>query len=248
MEVHAHTHTAADSDSHRGRKKWTHYFWEFLMLFLAVFCGFIAENFREHYVEHKRAVSLAESLYNDICSDTATLHTIADFTINKMEHIDSLINDLHKTPGDWNDTTLSRHIFWLVRFQVFERTQSTFDQLKNSGSLRYFKQDLVKWLNAYDVTAQEIKLREDGEYNVLTQRVVPLSMQAINFEIVNAYSFNEPFTHEVYVKIRDRDKADYFISEAAGIKIIRTRLKTQYEKLERQAVEIIDYLKIKYHL
>jgi hypothetical protein len=29
MEVHAHTHTA--------RKKWAHYFWEFLMLFLAVF-------------------------------------------------------------------------------------------------------------------------------------------------------------------------------------------------------------------
>ena len=28
MEVPAHTHTA--------RKKWTHYFWEFLMLFLAV--------------------------------------------------------------------------------------------------------------------------------------------------------------------------------------------------------------------
>jgi hypothetical protein len=30
MEVHAHAHTA--------RKKWTHYLWEFLMLFLAVFC------------------------------------------------------------------------------------------------------------------------------------------------------------------------------------------------------------------
>ncbi len=38
MEVHAHTHTAAESVSLRGRKKWTHYFWEFLMLFLAVFC------------------------------------------------------------------------------------------------------------------------------------------------------------------------------------------------------------------
>jgi len=43
MEVHAHTHTA--------RKKWTHYFWEFLMLFLAVFCGFLAENQREHMIE-----------------------------------------------------------------------------------------------------------------------------------------------------------------------------------------------------
>ena len=29
MEVHHHTHTP--------RKKWTHYFWEFLMLFLAVY-------------------------------------------------------------------------------------------------------------------------------------------------------------------------------------------------------------------
>jgi len=39
MEVHRHAHT--------DRKKWTHYLWEFLMLFLAVFCGFLAENQRE---------------------------------------------------------------------------------------------------------------------------------------------------------------------------------------------------------
>jgi D-aminopeptidase len=36
MEVHAHTHTAPASGG-TGRKKWSHYFWEFLMLFLAVF-------------------------------------------------------------------------------------------------------------------------------------------------------------------------------------------------------------------
>ena len=36
MEVHAHTHTPPASGG-TGRKKWTHYFWEFLMLFLAVF-------------------------------------------------------------------------------------------------------------------------------------------------------------------------------------------------------------------
>ena len=46
MEVHAHTHTP--------RKKWTHYFWEFFMLFLAVTAGFLVENQREHYVEHLR--------------------------------------------------------------------------------------------------------------------------------------------------------------------------------------------------
>ena len=53
MEVHAHTHTP--------RKKWTHYFWEFLMLFLAVFCGFLAENQREHFIEHRREKEYHES-------------------------------------------------------------------------------------------------------------------------------------------------------------------------------------------
>ncbi len=45
MEVHRH--------NHRPVTKWTHYLWEFLMLFLAVFCGFMAENLREHSIEKK---------------------------------------------------------------------------------------------------------------------------------------------------------------------------------------------------
>jgi len=45
MEVHHHAHTP--------RKKWHHYFWKFFMLFPAVTLGFIVENQREHYIEHK---------------------------------------------------------------------------------------------------------------------------------------------------------------------------------------------------
>jgi hypothetical protein len=62
MEVHAHAHTE--------RKKWTHYFWEFLMLFLAVFCGFLAENQREHYVENQREKKFARRLLSDIREDS----------------------------------------------------------------------------------------------------------------------------------------------------------------------------------
>ena len=52
MEVHAHTHSP--------RKKWTHYFWEFLMLFLAVFCGFLAEYQLEHKIEKDRIKKIYE--------------------------------------------------------------------------------------------------------------------------------------------------------------------------------------------
>ena len=41
MEVHAHTHPSTGLPTGQTgsgpRKKWTHYFWEFLMFFLAVF-------------------------------------------------------------------------------------------------------------------------------------------------------------------------------------------------------------------
>ena len=48
MEVHHHTHAT------HGKKNWKSYFWEFLMLFLAVFCGFLAEYQLEHVIEHQR--------------------------------------------------------------------------------------------------------------------------------------------------------------------------------------------------
>ena len=72
MEVHAHTHTP--------RKKWIHYFWEFLMLFLAVFCGFLAEYQLEHKIEKERAKEYAKALYNDIVGDTAYLRNIIEET------------------------------------------------------------------------------------------------------------------------------------------------------------------------
>jgi hypothetical protein len=39
MEVHHHAHNPAEP---HHKKNWKAYFWEFLMLFLAVFCGFLA--------------------------------------------------------------------------------------------------------------------------------------------------------------------------------------------------------------
>ena len=69
MEVHAHT----------PRKKWTHYFWEFLMLFLAVFCGFLAEYKLEHIIEHQREKQYMQSMLRDLMADTATLNLYLAF-------------------------------------------------------------------------------------------------------------------------------------------------------------------------
>jgi hypothetical protein len=83
MEVHAHSHTA--------RKKWHHYLWEFLMLFLAVTLGFFVENQREHLVEHQREKQFVQSLFNDIKADTTNLDRIINARTKKMLLIRLLI-------------------------------------------------------------------------------------------------------------------------------------------------------------
>ena len=76
MEVHAHSHTA--------RKKWTHYFWEFLMLFLAVTLGFLVENQREHYIEHEtsKKYMLARSMKES--------EELIQPTLNKIDYAESV--------------------------------------------------------------------------------------------------------------------------------------------------------------
>src|ERR1044071_2251980 len=73
MEIHQHS---KPPHSEQGHKKWHHYIWEFLMLFLAVFCGFLAENIREHVVEKRREQQFVKSLVQDIKLDLKNLDSL----------------------------------------------------------------------------------------------------------------------------------------------------------------------------
>ena len=137
MEVHQHTHTP--------RKKWTHYFWEFFMLFLAVFCGFLAEYGLEHKIEADREKQYARSMVEDLKSDTADLNRIIQLRTNRIEILDSLSILLS---GTGKSTNLSDLYYYSVRSARFANLQfiyndRTIQQLKNSGSLRLIRNSIV---------------------------------------------------------------------------------------------------------
>src|SRR6478752_2904370 len=92
MEVHAHTHSA--------RKKWTHYFWEFLMLFLAVFCGFLAEYKLEHVIENQREETLMRSLSEDLRADEITLTNYFNWRAEIDHDFDSVLSLLSQPAPD----------------------------------------------------------------------------------------------------------------------------------------------------
>ena len=128
MEVHHHTQTP--------RKKWSHYFWEFFMLFLAVFCGFLAENRRESIVEKRREKEYIGSLIEDIRLDNHELHSSITLHSSVIQRIDSLF-EIFKS-GDWRKRTSD--IYFIIRRSTrttnFYYHDRTIQQLKNSGGLR----------------------------------------------------------------------------------------------------------------
>jgi len=143
MEVHAHTHTP--------RKKWTHYFWEFLMLFLAVFCGFLAEYQLEHMIENQREKQYIKSFVKDVEMDIVSLQQTKDVRKKYIRWYDSLVLSLKQNDEkDLNDIYFyARH---LGRITEFKYHDGTILQLKNSGGLR-----LVR----YKATADSISIYDN---------------------------------------------------------------------------------------
>ena len=109
MEVHHHSH-----ESH-GKKNWKAYFWEFLMLFLAISLGFFVENQREHYNEHLRAKEFSKSSVQDLQNDTASLHVqtkTAEIFISITDSLLSLSNKKLEGRSAAQFSFYTRFMYW----------------------------------------------------------------------------------------------------------------------------------------
>jgi hypothetical protein len=151
MEIHHHSHTS--------RKKWTHYFWEFFMLFLAVTLGFLVENWREHYIEHQRAKVYAKTMRENLQDDTSELkQAIFNYEI-ASRNLDTFLQLV--TTHDFEEIPTGKlywYGLWGGFLRGFESNDATFQQMKNSGSLRYFNNaELEKKIGDYDKILRSIR-------------------------------------------------------------------------------------------
>src|SRR6185369_11519012 len=158
METHAHhLHKAP------GKNFW-HYFFEFLMLFLAVFCGFLAENFREHQVEKEKEKVYMQNLYEDLKDDTANFAEYDKTTYDFLCSVDTMMM-LMKSP-DRNENL--GKIYFLARMATARSTsfffpnERTFDQMKSSGYLRLISdRQIADSVSAYYNSLKRIIFQDD---------------------------------------------------------------------------------------
>ena len=245
MEVHAHTHTA--------RKKWTHYFWEFLMLFLAVFCGFLAEYQLEHIIENKREKQYIVSLVRDVEMDIESLKHSSAMRNKYINYYDSLVL-LMKEDNSNSLNDIYYYARFLLRMTQFNYHDRTIVQLKSSGGLRLIRsKKAADSITIYDneiinrvLDLQEIELKFRTE--ILASHIG---------KIFNGYVWNEMLKNGSEI-FRPADYPELITNNSTVINdfIVQVvTLKTAYhvtnsviENTIRSAENLILYLKKEYHL
>jgi len=188
MEVHAHTHTESPPAGRAG-KRFKHYLWEFLMLFLAVFCGFLAENQREHYVEHQREKQYARELYDEFFADSIVVAGKISARLEKekdMDYLSSYIRDSSLTMLPKEFYPAYTTVMYLITSYFFEPKDGVLNQLKSSGSLRYFKNTMLqKLFGDISVCINNVRYRNDQEYQFFASPLKPFILKHYDFNWMN---------------------------------------------------------------
>ena len=250
MEVHAHTHTP--------RKKWFHYLWEFLMLFLAVFCGFLAENQREHIVEHQRESKYMASLYEDLKNDTTNLKDGIQWWNNTLERIDTIRTEIEKPPEKRNAILLYRNVANMRNYNSFIYHDRTIEQLKNAGNFRLIRSSSISdSLIEYDAIIHTVLMDQQVQSNAIYQQINFLQDRIINSRYFYLRSNEKKSQLDSVYKLHPEV---FIIPVAANPDLLQYYNDLEYyyrmnfyrlhamENLLRKANDLVELIKKEYHL
>ena len=247
MEVHAHTHTP--------RKKWTHYFWEFLMLFLAVTLGFFVENQREHYIEGKREKEYIRSMIEDLRLDMAGLSADNNERKEAIIMYDSVITLLNKKNRSQFE---QQRIYYLARMGLRSSpfpvlNDRTYEQMKSSGNLRLIHdKEIADKITKYYFNTKEFSVNTDQtllrlqslieyEGKVFDGTVFQQMINIKNFEITQPEGYPAFITEDKQTLNELSVRIHYVLS-------ILLYSQNFITELEKEASQLIETLKKEYHL
>lgn len=148
-----------------------HYFFEFLLMFLAVFAGFLADNWREQLQEHKREKEYIQSIVEDLKSDTLQSGRILVQLKRTSASIDSVLTEL--SSPDVIESSNRAYRLWTKNLDIkaFVANDRTIQQLKNNGELRLIRNKAVSdGIMKYDQTVKNYYQQSNFMYNALSDQ------------------------------------------------------------------------------
>ena len=247
METHAHELHKAPGHG------WKHYVYEFLMLFLAVFCGFLAENQREHMADHQREKQYIGSLISDLKDDTLIITTHIGSLEKSILLLDSL-SILLDSPALARKNGEAIYYASRVgnRTAPFVNNSRTFDQLTNSGGFRLIsKAETSNRIMNYYSLLPELRMvegvfkQENEAYKAVASKIVDPAIyrRQINRDgTVNRIGGNPALLSYDAASLK---QLEFYAVQLNGS---RQGMISLLQPLHQSAAELLKYLRDTYHL
>lgn len=183
MDVH---HPSAE---HYGKKTWKNYFWEFAMLFLAVFCGYLAEDRLENKFERNREKKYMSGMLSDLITDTIMMEKTIVRAQQLSAGLDSLRKNLNSYDGS-NDRDLYDKSFDYMQWILPDFSDKTITQLRYSGNLRLIKDNEVAGeISDYWIGVNKI-MRNSNEFIADLDKAEDNMIALFNRKYVTTKSFD----------------------------------------------------------
>ncbi len=142
MEVHHHPKVE--------KKNFKEYFLEFLMIFLAVTMGFFAEQIRESNLEKANAKEYLETYRDELMQQQSQFNSYKKICQNKVIVCDSIKMIFFNHEENKKLNVLERLLVPGIKLINISFSTSSYDQIVNSGALRYINNiDLRDSMAAY---------------------------------------------------------------------------------------------------
>lgn len=126
------------------------------MLFLAVFCGFLAEYQLEHVIEHNKEKEYMKSMIEDLEQDTTEVNRAISVINTYDDNSDSLLNLLELTISTERPYIEKLYrLHYSIGAELASFSQRTISQLKNAGGLRLVRiKSVADSITLYDSKLQ----------------------------------------------------------------------------------------------
>lgn len=162
------------------------YIFEFVLLFLAVFLGFFADNIREENAERQQAYELAKSFYEELKNDSIAAAAKVEGRIKKEKAIEYMIAFFKDSSLTASSKNLSINFMWATTVRtpvIFTPRTVVLEQLKSSGSIRYFKNyRLHQLVGDLSVAIDYIHERQALEADVYHEYIEPIMINHMDYE------------------------------------------------------------------
>jgi hypothetical protein len=242
MEVHHH------SGGHHEEKHFKDYFLEFLMIFLAVTMGFLAENLRESITDKNHVEELAGQLKEDLINDTTKLTHLIAFQQVQLRRADSLYEILIQPYNSIDYKKLQNMLVDCDRLDFFYPSTGAMSTIKKDLHLRKFvKTKIAKHIDLYEKDIVVLEKFESRDIDYMGKYLESFISSHFTPENITTAITRSPVVNATMRNLSPADLVQLSV-DINLIKAYNIRLLGQYEKIKADAVLFIQHINVTYSL